>query len=218
MKATVDFVTESFNRFNTLILAGRLPLPVITLCDATSFVAQYRRNKDGSHQLRFSTAFSLSESELEDTVIHEMIHYFIAYHGLQDRSAHGPLFRALMQSINETHGRAISVSHRTSAAETDAAKSSKKKWHVIAILHFTDGQLGVKVLPRVIPRIIEYYNSITAATNIKRVELFLHNDPFFNRFPTSTGRRCQPISSTELANHLSGAHTLTVSGSRLLQH
>lgn len=218
MKPTVEYLKNRFERFNTEIFAGRLPQPLLTLCEVSSFVAQYR-HREGIHQLRFSTAFDLPEEELEDTLIHEMIHYFISYNGLSDRSAHGPLFKALMQNVNEMHGRSITVSRRTTAGEmADARSASAKKWHVIAILRFTSGALGVKVLPRVIPKIIDYHNSVSAASNIAGVDLYLHNDPFFNRFPTSVGRRCQPITQADVTLHLRGAHTLTVSGNRLLQH
>lgn len=223
MKPDIQFLKTKFAEFNAKIFGSRLPEPLITLCDVTSFVGQYKsrirtlpdgRREHYDHQLRFSTAFSLEERELEDTVIHEMIHYFIAYNGLQDRTAHGPLFKALMQSVNEAHGRSIGISHRTAPGQVT---DNRKKWHIVAILHFADGQLGVKVLPRVVERVVEYYRGITAAPNIKRVDLYLHNDPFFNRFPTSTGRRCQLITPSDVAAHLTGAHTLRVEGRRLLQ-
>ena len=226
MKADIEFLRRKFAEFNAAMFGGRLPEPAITLCTVSSFVAQYKsrmrplpdgRSEPCGHQLRFSTAFDLPERELEDTLIHEMIHYFIAYNGLRDRSAHGPLFMALMRAVNEAHGRDITVSRRTSAAEMAGARTARKKWHVIAILHFDSGQLGVKVLPRVIPKIIDYYNSVTAAPNITAVELYLHNDAFFNRFPTSVGRRCQLITEADAAEHLRGAHRLEVAGSRLIQ-
>lgn len=179
-------------------------------------MGQYKKYKE-THTLRFSTCFDLPERDLEDTVIHEMIHYFLSYNGLHDRTAHGPLFKAMMQAVNETHGRSISISHRSTAAEAATTRGAVKKWHVIAILRFASGELGVKVLPRVIPRIIEYYKSVTSAPNISEVKLYLHNDPFFNRFPTSTGRRCHAITPPDLTTHLNGAHTLKVEGNRLIQ-
>ena len=227
MKATLEFITERFERFNREIFGGRLPAVPVSLCDATSFVGQYRSrthtSPDGhsephDHILRFSTAFDLPERELEDTIIHEMIHYFVAYNGLHDRSAHGPLFNALMNSINENHGRAISISRRLTPEEKSNLASAKKKWHVIAIIHFTSGEKGVKVLPRVVPKIIEYHRYLTGAGNVSAVDLYLHNDAYFNRFPTSTGRRCHMITPSDIATHLRGAHRLTVSGNRLLQH
>lgn len=223
---TIEFLRDRFCRFNVQMFGGRLPLPLITLCSVSSFVGQYKsklkrladgRSEASEHLLRFSTAFDLSEQELEDTVIHEMIHYFIAYNGLRDRTAHGPLFKAMMSSINEHHGRNISISHRTTHEAIASAKSATKKWHVVAILYFSSGETGVKVLPRVIPKIVEYYKGITAAPNIRRVDLFLHNDPFFNRFPTSTGRRCHAISQSEISEHLRGAHILEVKKDKIIQ-
>lgn len=226
MRPTVEYLRERFARFNTLIFGGRLPEPAITLCQVSSFVAQHKAQvrvlEDGrrelyGHQLRFSTSFDLPERELEDTLIHEMIHYFLAYHGLQDRSPHGPLFKAMMASVNENHGRNIGISRRTSRGEMDEARAARKKWHVVAILHFSSGELGVKVLPRVIPRIVEYHRGISSAANISKVNLYLTNDPFFNRFPTSTGRRCQAIAREEASLHLRGAHVLEVRGGKVIQ-
>ena len=226
MKPTLPYLKERFSDFNARIFGGRLPEVPITLCEATSFVGQHKsktrilpdgRRETYEHQLRFSTAFDLSCEELDDTIIHEMIHYFISYNGLQDRTAHGPLFKALMASINEAHGRNVGISHRMSHEGIVSAKSAVKKWHVVAILHFSTGEKGVKVLPRVISRIIDYYRNISAASNIRKVDLYLHNDPFFNRFPTSTGRRCQLITPSDISLHLKGAHTLEVKGNRLIQ-
>ena len=226
MLPSIPYLRQKFSEFNQQIFNGRLPEPAITLCAVSSFVGQFkskvRKGEDGSrefydYQLRFSTSFNLPEAVLEDTLIHEMIHYFIAYNGLYDRSAHGPLFKSLMQSINEAHGRSITISHRTTGSEMAEAKSAKKKWHVIAILHFKSGEKGVKVLPRVIPRIIDYHKRVAVATNIRSVDLYLHNDPYFNRFPTSTGARCHSITPTEISLHLRGAHTLHVEGSKLIQ-
>lgn len=226
MKPTIPYLREKFIHFNTLIFGGRLPEIPIALCEVSSFVGQYKskirsypdgRREHYDHVLRFSTSFDLREGQLEDVLIHEMIHYFIAYNGLSDRTAHGPLFKALMLSVNESHGRAITISHKTTGKEMTEAKTAKAKWHVIAVLHFKTGETGVKVLPRVIPRIISYYERVRKASNIKSVDLFLHNDPFFNRFPTSTGARCQPITPAELETHLKGAHILKVKGNKLIQ-
>ena len=39
-----------------------------------------------------------------------MIHYYIAYKGIRDSSAHGKIFRSLMSVVNTRHGRHVSVS------------------------------------------------------------------------------------------------------------
>ena len=209
-----------------MIFGGRLPAIPITLCSVTSFVGQckskIRTLPDGRREhydfvLRFSTAFDLEEPELEDTIIHEMIHYFIAYHGLCDRTAHGPLFKAMMLTINESHGRNITISHRTTRSEHAAASASKTRWHVVAIMTLTDGRQGVKVLPRVVPKIIDYYRKVKGAPNVASISLHLTSDPFFNRYPTSAALRYHEISPSDTATHLVGAHRLEVKGSKLIQ-
>ena len=226
MKPSLQFLQDRFSLFNSKIFGGRLPAVPISLCEATSFLGQHKsklrtlsdgRREHFEHQLRFSVSFDLPERELEDVLIHEMIHYFIAYNGLQDRSNHGPLFKAMMNSINEAHARNIRVSHRLSHAQIADASVSRKRWHVIAVLHFVSGETGVKVLPRVIPKILDYYSRTMSASNIKGVELYLHYDPFFNQYPSSFGQRCHLISPVELQTHLSGAHRLKVSGRQLIQ-
>ena len=121
MKPTLPYLKEKFAHFNNLIFNGRLPEIPIFLCEVKTFVGQYKskikyhpdgRREHYLHALRFSTCFDLPERQLEDVIIHEMIHYFIAYNGLHDRSAHGPLFKALMKSVNETHGRSLTISLR----------------------------------------------------------------------------------------------------------
>lgn len=216
MKPDLQYLRRKFAEFNTAIFAGRLPEPEITLCEASSFVAQYRHD-GGRHRLRFSLLFDLEERELEDTVIHEMIHYFISYHRLHDRTSHGPLFKALMQSVNEGHGREVNISKRLSQAEAQTSRSKRRKWHVIAIIRFATGQTGVKVLPRVVDRVLEYHSRMVAASNVISTDLYLHDDPFFNRYPTSTGRRCHLITDAEMKEHLKGAHTLRVENGKLIQ-
>lgn len=226
MKPTARDIKEMFDEFNRKMFGGRLPEIPIALCSVTSFVGQFRSKlrklPDGGSEpydcvLRFSTAFDLERREIEDTVIHEMIHYFIAVNGLRDRTAHGPLFKALMASINENHGRNIRISRPTTREELETARTASSKWHVIAVIYFRKGDLGVKVLPRVVPKIIEYYRRVSGASNVEKVELFLHNDAFFNRYPTSTAMRCQSISAEEVAQHLGKAHRLRVEGKKLVQ-
>ena len=63
-------------------------------------------------RIRISTRFDLSESDWEDVLLRERIHYEILSRQLKDTSAHGKLFRARMKEINERFGRHIRISYR----------------------------------------------------------------------------------------------------------
>ena len=63
------------------------------------------KDKDGKRtyydfSLNFSKLYEMDKQKLEDVVIHEMIHYYIHYHQIQDSSAHGAVFRKMMNDIN----------------------------------------------------------------------------------------------------------------------
>lgn len=208
------------------MFGGKLPDLPVELSDASRFlgmcVSKVTRLPDGRQlysdfKLRINTRIDLPEDVIEDTIIHEMIHYFILYNGLIDTSAHGAIFRALMNSINDTYGRHITIKFSGTSEQREQAVDSRKRWHVIAVISFISGQTGVKVLPRVIPKVIDYHNHVSRAPEVKNVDLFLHNDPYFNRYPTSASYKVHSIDPEIISAHLKGAHRLRVDGKRLIQ-
>lgn len=226
MKPTRELVKNKFNEFNRLMFAGRLEAIPIEITDAASYMGQCvskcRQLSDGRREhsdfrLKISNRVSLPESELEDIIIHEMIHYFITSSGLQDTSTHGEIFKAIMRSINSAYGRHISISHRLTEQQRDESAKAKRSWHVIAAVIMKSGKRGVKVLPRVIPKILHYYRQVSATPDVERVELYLHDNPFFNRYPNSAALRIYHIERNELTDNLNGAHKLIVKGDKLIQ-
>lgn len=130
-------------------------------------------------KIRISRAFDLPQSEIEDVIIHEMIHYFIDYNGLVDSAPHGYLFKSLMVSINTAHKREIQISHRQTVAETSPNEEIKTgRWRVVAVLYFTDGRLGFKVVPRNSRSIAVYLGKIRNVREIGRVEFYLTSNLF----------------------------------------
>lgn len=119
MLANPQFILDTFTRYNELCFGGTLPPIPIKLTKARTFLGKLtyvaRRNFFGkviryeNFCLRISTLFDLPERELEDVVIHEMIHYYIAMNRIKDTSTHGKVFKAMMRQINAEFGRDIKV-------------------------------------------------------------------------------------------------------------
>ena len=59
-----------------------------------------------------TTAYRLNTEQIDDVLIHEMIHYHIAYHQLRDNAPHGRRFRQIMETINHDYQRHIRISVR----------------------------------------------------------------------------------------------------------
>lgn len=225
MRATVKYVEQKFEEFNQKMFAGRLPKIPIELSDAKTFLglccSRTHRLPDGRREhsdfrMRINTRLDLPESTVEDTIIHEMIHYFINYNGLTDTSTHGPIFQAIMKSINFTFRRNLTVRYKVNEEQQEEMHDPKPKWHVVAAIRFFNGERGVKVLPRRIPRIYEYYKKIISQPSVEDVILVLSINPFFNRYPTSSSFKYHLIEEKLLEENLHNAGILRVKGTDVI--
>ena len=226
MKATIGFVENKFDEFNQQIFGGKLPKIPVVLSDAKTFLGQCvcrtRRMPNGKvekfdFKLRINTRLDLPEREVEDIIIHEMIHYYIGYHQLKDTSAHGQIFRRMMNEINTKFGRNVSVSHRSTKEQREELVDQKARYHVIAVVTFHDGKTGIKVLPRVLQRILHYYNNVLANRGVKSVELYMSNNVFFNRFPNSSALKVHYLAMEEIQKNLEGAEKMGCDGKSIIR-
>ena len=221
MTATVLFIQETFDRFNALCFEGELPDVPIVLTKAGTFLGKMeyraRRSLFGrvtslyDIRLKISTGFDLSQEELEDVVIHEMIHYYIAFRKLHDTSAHGETFRRIMDTINREHGRHITVRHRGRPEQNLVRDgNSRIRKHQLCVSTFPDGRKGITVCST--SKILELYRRIPRHYSISRMEWYESLDPFFNRFPRARTPKIYKISSEELSEHLQDAVPMKCDG------
>lgn len=217
----IPYVNQRFSEFNSLIFDGKLPSIPVRLSEARSFLGrcQWERRKidDGkwenhSFEFVFNNRIDFPESLIDDVIIHEMIHYYIAYMQLEDESAHGPLFLHMMNQINEKFGRHITVSHTYDKNESEQSYDKRPLWHIVAVVKLKGGGCGIKVIPRIKDRIVNYYNEIRKLPEIDSVELYRTNNPFFNRFPNSgkIGYHC--LEEREVRENITGAEAIECDG------
>lgn len=225
MKATIPYIERKFEEFNQQMFAGKLPKLPIELSDAKTFlgacVHRKRRLPNGEiemydFRLRINTRIDLPKQEVEDTIIHEMIHYFIGINKMEDTSSHGPVFQGIMNTINEKYGRHLTISHKGTEEQNEQAYDTKQHWHVVAVVDLKDGKTGVKVLPRVIPRILNFYNTISSHNNVVGVKLFMSNNIFFNRFPNSSALTIRYVDKEEVMGYLKDSDTMECDGSQIV--
>lgn len=226
MKATIPYVEKRFEEFNQQMFDGKLPRLPIELSDAKTFlglcVYKKKRTLWGKtmcydFKLRINTRIDLAEAEVEDIIIHEMIHYYIGLNGIKDTSTHGQVFRLMMNRINEQFSRHIRISHKPTQEQKEQLYGTKQRWRMVALVIFKDKRTGVKVLPRIVPKIVNYYNAVSRENSVDRIELYLSNNPFFNRFPSSSALRVHYIDKADAEKHLEGAEKWTCDGVRLIQ-
>ena len=226
MKATIPYVEKKFEEFNQLMFDGKLPKLPIELSDAKTFLGMcvYKKKRTllgktvcYDFKLRINTRIDLAEAEVEDIIIHEMIHYYIGLNKIEDSSAHGRVFRQLMNEINERFGRNIKISHKLTQEEKEQMYDTKQRWRIVAFVTFKDGRTGIKVLPRIVSKAVNYYNIVGRESSIEHIEMYMTNDTFFNRYPSSSALRVHYVDRADAEKHLEGAERLICDGRRLIR-
>ena len=221
MIASIPFLEKRFETFNHAYFADSLaPVPIKLSRARRSLGActyKKRRKLFGKEEywdfcIRISTQFDLPEEELEDILLHEMIHYEILSRQLRDTSAHGRLFRARMKELNERYGRHITVSHRLTALQRGPVADSKPTWRVVARVQMKDGRTGVKGLPRIEQRIKAYRRGLMHSGEVLSVEFFWSDDPWFARFPKSSALNVFFPNDPDIDSHFSSAAAIVRSG------
>lgn len=215
MKATLPFIIDAFSKFNSMCFEGKLPPVRIKLTNARTFLGKVtysgRRDFFGrvvryeNYCLRISTAFDLPENELEDVVIHEMIHYYIALNRIKDTSAHGQVFRNMMEKINSDYGRNVMVRHHGAQTFLSPVKG-RNRVNLLCVSHLRDGNWGVTSCAAT--RVLEMNRKLPRYYSLSSMEWYSSADPFFNSYPRSIKPRIYKITRAELDEHLCGAATL----------
>ena len=215
MKPDVGFVREQFQAFNKLIFSGELPEIEIVISNSKSFLGrlEYKRRRRllGRDELfnlkmRVSARVDLPQSEVEDTIIHEMIHLYILVKGLKDSSTHGVVFRQKAAEINEKYGRKITISHRfTPQQRLEVMASSGKKMRIIAVVRLSDGRTGVKVIPDRRESLARFKRGLRFWVGIREVCYYKSDNIFFNRYPCSSASRIQLVDEKLILEQLEGS-------------
>lgn len=149
---TTEKLQQLFQHCNATYFDGALPMPTLKLSRARTRLGQMsckrtarmprapwsaKKPRFYDFAIAISTYYQLTDEELEDVMIHEMIHYSIAYSGLTDTSAHGTLFRGMMDNINRRFGRHVTV---TSHGKKQPSVARPPRVTLVLLLALTDGR------------------------------------------------------------------------------
>ena len=202
---TIDYIQARFDAYNEQFFNGSLPPIPIRLSHAKGFLGKvtFTRRRQGLFRgyrnedfvLRINVRIDLPESLVEDTILHEMIHYYIAVNHWKDSSTHGVLFRREMERINREGKRHITISHRLNPAEQSQAVV--KKGRVVAVVQFADGKTGIKVVPKQARHMQTWHrmalrafsHSFARHAPIRSIDWYYTDEEYFGKYPSSMALR-----------------------------
>ena len=220
MRPTQEYIECRFREFNEQCFGGQLPMVPVRLSSARTYLGQlgFKRKrtllggiKNYDFVLRISTHVDLPEQEVEDTLLHEMIHLYIASNQLKDTSSHGQLFRRLMTELNRRYGRHITISHRRTAAEQE--QDTQRRLHLLCVSTFESGERGITIAAK--SRVFLLWDALSTFPHVVETCWYATYNPFFNRYPRSLTPRIYRISPDDLTIHLKDARPIRRQGSRI---
>lgn len=199
---------RSFKYWNDAAFGSSLgPIP-IRITKARSYNGQFRvktilRNGRKSYHpsIAISTFLDNSEDKIVDTLIHEMIHFYIWVNKIQDTSAHGNCFRRMMNDINRRFGRHITISTKVSAETQRSVTTSTVS--AIAVCSMKDGRRLICVPART--RIKEVYHSLRNWNIVESVDMYVSTDSRLTVYPRIRTAKLYQIDQNTLDEIIAGA-------------
>lgn len=209
MRATLPFIQTKYREFNALIfkdeLPHDLPMQISRARRALGLMKTHRTSRGPfgakvTYSISISNCYDLSERELEDVIIHEMIHLYIAVNNLRDTGPHGKIFRTMMADINRRFFRNISV--RTALDEETVNSDNRYRRHYVFVSIY-EGKPHVTKCART--RLFELYRAFRDWKQIESFRLYVSTSPYFNRYPNSQTLKIYGTDPAELQKALSDA-------------
>lgn len=104
MIPTIDYIRQYFDIYNAKYFNSVLPYPQFELMKTKYLLGQYCPKECGGDKIRITIAYEGAEIFFQNTLIHEMIHYYLNFIGDEDTGwarSHGPHFKREAARINK---------------------------------------------------------------------------------------------------------------------
>ena len=117
MIATQETMSNTFKKCNEKYFNNNLPTPLFKTFNKINTIArfEYYKNKKGSKKpingqtIFMSNCFIYPKKDFIDTMVHEMIHYYISWNKIKDNGSHGKVFMKIANEMNNKYSLNITI-------------------------------------------------------------------------------------------------------------
>lgn len=212
MKPTLDYIIEKFDYYNQLCFDGKLKRPPIFLNTRYSTMGQTggdaKIDENGKiHwtdiRIEISVRRDLPEYEYIDTLVHEMIHYYVMTNDLEDDSPHGRLFRQKMDEITSKFGIRITIKYDPSEEVMIATRTRNR---FVCVAETTDGHTYFAVVAK--NKLFQFWNIIPQMEGVSDVRWYVSDRQIFEGYPVAVSPSLIAIDAGKIHHYLTGAREL----------
>lgn len=204
MIVTTAWMEQWFGEFNRLYFGSGLPVPLFALSHARTQLGQmackrttrWGRTKLYDFTIKLSTYYDMTEEQAKNVLLHEIIHYSIAYTGVKDTAPHGIVWRGMADSLNRKHGWHIQAMTTTKGWKVaDGGKPRKvgpPSVYLVLALRMRDGR---HFLSSVNPRFARTIDrQLVRLGEIGNYGWYITHDAYFKDFPRCRSLRGRRVS------------------------
>ena len=219
MRPTLEFIIDRFKYYNQLCFDGQLVMPPIKLNTRYAQMGVTKRGfvwdeNNKTYNIRYSIEISvrrdLPEYEYTDTLVHEMIHYYIMTNNLVDDSPHGTLFRQKMNEITSKYGIRITIAFEPSDEEMIKTRTRQR---FVCVADADDGHMLVAVVAR--NKLFQFWDYIPRMEGVSNVHWYVSDRQIFEKFPVAVSPTLIYIDADKIHHYLTGAHELENTGKEI---
>ena len=116
-----------FNEYNNKCFDGELPRPMLSLVHDKRtlgrFTCDFYDEEMENPRIEISDSYEYTEDRLRDVLVHEMIHYYLAFTGEDIYLSHGKAFKNLANHFNTKFG--MNITETIDVTNMNKTKQSK---------------------------------------------------------------------------------------------
>ena len=115
MQVTFPMIVQKFKEYNQSYFGSELPMPRFRLLTTYAVIGRFfcyriigKRRLRGQ-RIDVSCYYDFTEAELRDVLVHEMLHYYLAYKHIDNDLSHGEAFLSMSKAFKQQYGMNIKV-------------------------------------------------------------------------------------------------------------
>lgn len=218
MIVTLEYLHRRFEEFNKLCFNNTLVRPRLRISNTRSMLGSVRYKKErklfggveySGITLSISAFYDLTQEELDDTILHEMIHLWIICSKSSDDSSHGQLFRSIMNDINHRFGRNITISHKGRPKQT----MQRNVQNIIAVTEFPDSSFGITRVS--LSRVFMLHDQLPRYYKVKTIRWYHTCNPYLSSLPRVLKPKIYKVDKAVLDKELDGAVELKFENNKI---